>query len=193
MLAVNDVRIAFMEAIARRADCTLAEWKSQWALNRYRSDRFSYPQSGGAARQATYVADGFCLIRQSTPQREKDRGFAYLLEVDRGSESQSRISEEKLRRGFHYLNSEAYQQRHGLRFGRLLMITTGDRRMEAMRRKAVEMQVARSFFFTTFARLGFVGAGDTWRLEADIPDTLTSPLWLLADSEQPVALIAEEA
>jgi hypothetical protein len=189
MVAVHDVRLAILEAIRQDARLSLDVWKSAWALNRYRTDRFAWQAPGRPAQQGTYVADGFCLVRQRTPDRDKDRGYAYLLEVDRASESQTVISEEKLRRGYCYLQSPVYRERHGVRFGRFLVVTTGEERMDHMRASAREARIARAFFFTTFARLGFVGGGESWRLEEDIPNALTAPVWLLADSAEPVALI----
>jgi hypothetical protein len=193
MVTVNDVRIAILESVQRSASLTLADWKSEWALNRFRTDRFPYRLSGGRAVEGTYVADGYCLIRQATPQREKDRGFAFLLEVDRAKESQTRISEDKLRRGYYYLQSDTYKDRHGVRFGRFLIVTTGEERMNNMRKNAVAAGVARAFFFSTFARLGFVGEGDSWHLSGQTPDALTAPVWYLADSGVPVSLIPEVA
>src|SRR5262249_38147762 len=159
------------------------EWKSEWALNRFRTDRFPYRLSGGRTVEGTYVADGYCLIRQSTPEREKDRGFAFLLEADRGKESQTRISEDKLRRGYYYLQSDTYKERHGVRFGRFLIVTTGEERMNNMRKNAVAAGVARAFYFSTFAQLGFDGSGESWRLNGHTPDVLTSPVWFVADSD----------
>src|SRR5205807_1020281 len=39
-VAIGDVRMALLEAIQQHEPLTLVEWKSEWALNRYRTDRF---------------------------------------------------------------------------------------------------------------------------------------------------------
>jgi hypothetical protein len=147
-LAVNDVRLTFLEACHKTPGFVLEEWIPQsefWA----QPDKvdYTYPNGKKAAR---YVRpDGFCVLR---------RGEYYarlLLEVDRASEDNPRVGREKFLPGVAYLRSATYKRRFGYSSGRWLFVTTSPRRLHNLKRQAetVVGQDAKLFYFTTFDQL----------------------------------------
>ena len=169
-LAVNDLRLAFMDACGTTPGFTLEEWIPQgefWA----QPDRVTFTLPNGR-RAARYVRpDGFCVIQ---------RGSYYsrlLVELDRASEDNPRIGREKILPGIAYLRSPAYKQRFGFTSGRWLFVTTSERRLQNMKRQTEVLagDDAKLFYFTTSAAITSA-------------HLLTAPLWQRGGESSPTSL-----
>lgn len=169
-LAVNDLRLTFVEACKTLPAFALEEWIPQgefWA----QPDRVSFSLPNGQ-KAARYIRpDGYCVIKQA------DYTSRLLLELDRATEDNPRFSREKVVPGIAYIRSESYKKRFGFASGRWLVITTSNRRLQNMKRQAeiVAGNDAKLFFFTT--------------LQAITPTTLfTAPIWWRGGESQPTFL-----
>ncbi len=96
--------------------------------------------------------------------------------MDMGTEDNPRFTREKVIPGIAYLKSQAYAQRSGLGYGRWLIVTTGERRLQNMKRHTERAGGNGLFYFTTL---------DNIRSEA----MLSKPVWWLAGKEAPQPII----
>ena len=168
-LIVNDMRIAFTQACQQQG-FQFDEWIPQgefWA----HPDKIEYSLPDGTKATRRIRPDGYCAITRG------DYTGKFLIEVDMATEDNPRIGREKILPGIAYVRSDAYKQRFGYHSGRWLFITTSDRRLHHMKRKAeaVAANDARLFFFTTFDRV--------------TPETLlTTAVWWRGGDLQPTTL-----
>jgi len=169
-LAVNDFRIAVIQACHQHPSLSLEEWLPQgefWA----HPDKVVYHDITGQQAQRYIRPDGYFIIR------EQERISRLLLEVDRATEDQPRFSREKVLPGLAYVTSETYKARFGYNAGRWLVVTTSERRLRNMKAQTERAagKDARAFYFTTFDRI----TSDS---------ILTDAIWLRGGGEQPTAL-----
>ena len=171
-VAANDVRIAVVQACRQITGVELETWVNQsefWS----QADRVVYTDGRTDKEQTRAVRpDGFCCIHHGGVQ------LRYLWEVDRRTEDNPRWVREKVYPLLAYLKSDAYVSRFGARYGRILTVTTGMRRLHNMK-KAVEQaagQAARHFAFTIFDRL----RTDT---------VLSAPIWSWGHATSPRPLL----
>jgi len=164
-LAVNDLRILINKACQSLPHFLLNHWVP---ASEFHADpdkvEFVLPNKNKATRSIR--PDGYCVISKS------DYTSRLLIEVDRGTEDNGRITVEKLLRGFAYIMSEAYKARFGFSSGRWIFVTTSDRRLKNMK-KAAEValkQDAKLFYFTTYDRL-------------TTETIFTSPIWFRGGDE----------
>ena len=88
----------------------------------------------------------------------------------------------KVRAGLAYLTSEAYERRFGLRYGRWLVVTTSEPRLEHLLGQTERAGGKELFYFTTFDLLAEAA-------EISRTGVLTEPVWLVAGSRTLTALI----
>lgn len=169
-VAVNEVRITLSEACKREPGFELEAWIPQsefWA----HPDRVDYTLPNGTQARRFIRPDGYAIVRKG----------AYvcrlLLELDRATEHNPRFAAEKILPGIAYVRSEIYKRRFGYNSGKWLIVTTGERRLQNMKRSAelVAEANARLFYFTTLDR---VTPGSL----------LTQPVWQRGGADVPVAL-----
>ncbi len=175
-LKANDFRMMIMEACKFAPNLSLYRWIPEsefWAF----SDTVTYQDRKGASRTRKVRPDGFFTIRRQAPHRpRKFEEFTFLLEIDMSTEDNPRFAREKIRPGIAYLKSETYRERFGSRYGRWLVVTTGERRMTNMRSHAERAGAAKFFYFTTFDKL--------------TPQTiLTEPVWMRVDHDKTFNII----
>lgn len=169
-LAVNDFRLDLMEACALLKQVALEEWIGQnifWA----HPDRVEFTDSNGQARHRLVRPDGYAVITLAGKQ------FRLLIEIDRATEDNPRFGREKVLPGIAYLRSDIYRRRFGYNAGKWLVVTTGERRMQNMKRQTERTagKDAQVFYFTTFAQV--------------TPQSLlTAPIWWRGGSSVPTAL-----
>lgn len=172
---LNDVRIALVEALAKHPQAELMEWVSARTFARD-YDTITYPDGRGQRKKRNMIPDGYCHIKSG------ERHSHLLLEVDLRTETNRRFVEEKVRPGIYYLASEEYQRRFGTDRGRWLVVTTGERRLENMKRQAEAVgEAARVFFYTTLEEAMRPGA------------FFTEPIWRRPTFATPIALWSEKA
>lgn len=169
-LAVNDVRLTFIEACKAVPGFSLEEWIPQsefWS----HPDKVAFTLPNGNKAMRFIRPDGFCIIAKG------DYRSRLLLELDRASEDNPRIGREKILPGIAYIRSPAYKKRFGFTSGRWLFITTSKRRLQNMKRQTelVAGKDARLFFFAT--------------IDTITPTSiLTSPIWWRGGDSQPSSL-----
>ena len=99
-----------------------------------------------------------------------------LVEIDMGTESTIRFGRDKVPAGVAYLKSELYQQRFGVPYGRYVVITGSEERLQNMKAQTERLGGDKLFYFTTFERISPQNA-------------FQAPIWWLAGSEQQYSLI----
>jgi hypothetical protein len=164
-LAVNDLRILINKACQRVPHLTLHQWVSASEFHAD-PDKVEYvlPNKSKATR---YIRpDGYCVISKN------DYTSRLLIEVDKGTEDNSRITVEKFLPGLAYIRSEIYKARFGFSSGRWVFVTTSHRRLKNMKQAAevALKQDAKLFYFTTFDQI----AAETF---------FSSPIWLRGGDE----------
>ena len=182
-LAVNNVRIHIRQACANSPDLTLRPWvpETDFLAN---PDTVSFKDRNGKSYKRQVRPDGFFLIIRRRPDRPNPEGFAFLLEVDMATHSNSSFERNKARAGLAYLKSEAYQKRFGLQYGRWLVVTTTQMRLENLLRRTEQAGGTELFYFTTFDHLKDASAHSANAV-------LTEPLWVVAGSRKLTSLIPD--
>jgi hypothetical protein len=170
-LAVNDFRITILEATARHPIFSLVNWVPEGDFLS-RPDKISYADQNNK-KQTRYVRpDAFFAINYIV----KPYPFAFLLEIDMGTEDNPRFAREKVRPGVAYLKGDVYRQRFGVEHGRFLVVTTSQRRLQNMKAQAERSGGQGLFYFTTFADI--------------TPDSvLSDPIWWLTGRDAPQAIL----
>lgn len=175
-LAVNNFRLDVIEACEQENELALVEWipESDFQVE---VDDVTYTTSSGKKVSKQIRPDGFFLIRKPSKRHPgKLAEYAFLLEIDMGTESNVRFAREKVPRGTAYLKSEAYQQRFGVRYGRWVVVTTSPERLQRMKDQAERAGGEKVWYFTTFEQI--------------TPETiLTSPIWAVSGQEEQVSLV----
>lgn len=172
-LQVNDVRITLEEACSRTPGFVLDEWIPGTEFAAY-PDKVTYSYAGKEVTR--YVRpDSFCVITRT--ESDGEYSSRLLLELDRAREDNPRIVREKILPGIAYLRSAAYKQRFGYNTGRILFVTTSDRRARNMKRKAEAAagKDASIFYFTTFDQVTSEGV-------------LLQPIWYRGGWDSPTTL-----
>lgn len=173
-LKVNDFRIVMREACRLREDIELRSWiaESEFAS---RPDRIKFETSSGKIATRSLRPDGYFLIEHN-PRIGRTKPFAFLLEIDMGSEDNPRFAREKIQPGIAYLKSAQYAERFDQPHGRYLVITTGRRRMLNMKEQAERHGGKGLFYFSTF---------DAIRMKS----VISEPVWFLAGHQEPRSII----
>lgn len=169
-LAVNDFRIAVMDAAERSTFLELGVWFSEGVFRSWR-DSVEYHGRDGSRRQIV-TPDGYCELLMG------GKKFRLLLEIDMATKDNPRFLDEKARPFLAYLRSEMYRERFGHNAGRVLVVTTGKRRLQHMKEQ-VEARLAKSaeiFHFTTFD-------------DVTPASVLTEPIWYRGNATDPAPLL----
>lgn len=170
-LAVNDFRIIVQTAAGRQSELTLQRWIPEGEFLS-RPDKITYTDTSKKRCSRSVRPDGFFTLQHAL----KPYPFAFLLEMDMGTEDNPRFVREKVRPGLAYLHSEAYRQRFGVHHGRFLVITTGQRRLYNMKVQAECNGGAGLFYFTTLTAV-------------NSQTVLSKPVWWLAGRSEPLSIL----
>lgn len=175
-LAINDFRLDVQDACQAEPDLTLYDWvvESDFLVE---PEEVTYTALSGKTVTKQVRPDGFFLIRKASRRHPgKLAEYAFLLEIDMGTESNVRFAREKVPRGTAYLKSEAYRQRFGVKYGRWVVVTTGEERLKRMKEQTERAGGQKLWYFTTFGQI--------------TPETvLTEPIWWVAGQEEKTALV----
>jgi hypothetical protein len=180
-LAVNDFRLRVHQACAADPQLALREWVPETDFLAY-PDTVEFEDESGKMRKRQVRPDGFFLIARTRADRPKPEGFAFLLEVDMATHSNPSFELHKIRAGLAYLEGPAYQQRFDLRFGRWLVVTTTQARLEHLLEQVKKVSDQHLFYFTTFERVAVAS-------QATTVGVVTQPIWTLAGNGQLTSLI----
>jgi hypothetical protein len=168
-LMVNDARIAFALA-AQRAGYRIERWLGQEALAAH-PDRVPIVTANGSERRLALIPDGYFVLNLG------NRRSHFFLEVDRGT-LPNRRWRQRMQGYLAYVASGAYSARYRTHSLRVLVITTGARRAENLKRATEGVGGGRLFWFTTL---------DQAQPEA----VLGAPIWQVAGQTSVSALIQE--
>ncbi len=173
-LAVNDFRLWVQRTCADDPQLVLRYWVQETDFLAY-PDTVEFDDERGHKRKRQIRPDGYFLIARSRPDRPKPEGFAFLLEIDMATHSNPSFEHHKVRAGLAYLDGEAYRQRFGLRYGRWLVVTTTQQRLEHLLGQTEKAGGDQLFYFTTFEQIE--------------KGALSDPIWLVAGSRELTSLI----
>lgn len=176
-LTVNDIRIAVREACEASPLLSIEEWVSDSAF-RADPDKVTFTTRKGQQKSRQVIPDAFFTVLKSNKQGSSadPAKFSFLLEVDMATESNPRFVREKVRAGKAYVGSKAYRERFGVSFGRYLIVTTSEQRLNHLKRAAERAGGEKLFYFTTLGRIN----GQT---------IFSEPIWVLAGSQQKQSII----
>lgn len=170
-LEVNDFRIDMIDAINQAPDLSPGEWIPEGHFRMF-PDKLEYKDQQGKDRKRLIQPDGFFTILDESTGKT----FAFLLEMDMGTEDNPRFARDKVVPGVAYVRSKQFCRRFGLKFARWLVVTTGQRRCVNMKKSAERYGGNGLFYFTCFDLIKPLSF-------------LTSPIWWLAGKEKPQAII----
>lgn len=164
-LTVNDVRIAVRSAVSADTSLSLEQWVSEGV---FLADPDTVRYQVGLARSAKRQVrpDGFFAVKQTLSTGEVKQ-YAFLLEVDLATHSTRRFARDKVRSGVAYLKSNTFAARFGVKFGRWIVVTTSEKRLEHLKAQTERVGGSRLYLFTTFDKL-FAAP------------PLTAPIWVAA-------------
>ncbi|HUV52079.1 MAG TPA: replication-relaxation family protein [Dehalococcoidia bacterium] len=175
-LAVNKFRIDVKFSALTAATLKLHQWvpESEFWTD---MDVVTYQTRKGKSNTRGIRPDGFFTIRRASPDDPgADEEYAFLLEIDKGTEDNPRFARDKVLPGIAYLSSQVYQERFGVSYGRWLVVTTGEDRLENMREQAERSGGEDLFYFTTFDQVS--------------PESvLTQPIWKPAGTDKAAPMI----
>lgn len=176
LLATNDVRVA-IETAARRHNFSIATWLDDRTLkHRQMADVVILHGPQGGAQKASVVPDGYFVL---------DSGqhlYHHFLEIDLGTETGvatkwgRRDWSRKVQAYLEYYRSGKYQARYKTQGSRILIVTTGERRLANLKTVTEEAGGRSRFWFTTFAQVRH-------------SDVLLAPIWRKAGEEELHTLI----
>jgi len=162
VLAINDVRIAFISGIRRNKNYILS-WIPEWDIKSWK-EKVEDPENSGKTLPIT--PDAFFEIRG-----QKNRA-CYFLEVDRATETNRRWRD-KVKGYVEYVRSGKYYKRFKSESLRILVATTTPERLNKLLKTTKSVKNADFFLFTTFQQIkdGDVLFGNIWKDSAT--DSLT--------------------
>jgi hypothetical protein len=182
-LAVNDFRLQIHQACTESKQVELQPWvpETDFLAN---PDTVRFTDENDVSHTRQVRPDGFFYVTREREDREKQEGFAFMLEIDMATHSNPSFERNKVRAGLAYLKSEDYERRFGLRFGRWLVVTTTEIRMEHLLTQTKRAGGKGLFYFTTFDVLDRVAK----RSQTGI---LHEPVWQVAGSRSLTPLIPD--
>lgn len=156
-LAINDVRLAIVEACQKHTEFSVAKWISEYELSQ-------------ASKRIPGRLDSFFLLqRESQNQRGYVEQLALHLEIDTGSHSLKRFVKRKVKPILKYFGTDAYAHHFGVRDGACLIVTSSDKRLVNLKQAIEENGGGGLFYLTTMET---ISKGTV----------LTKPIWSLAGS-----------
>ena len=164
VLAVNDFRIGFESAVEKHPDLELERWINERAIQ----DEYKTRKDGRVIRRR---------IRQDGYGRYWYKGklYSFFLELDRSTETNVKFGS-KVRHYLDYDASGRYSQLYGVKFFKVLVVTTTTRRLMNLK-KVTEGITDRLFWFTTLDK---IRAGEMFE-----------PIWLRVGQEERYSLLDE--
>jgi hypothetical protein len=183
LLDTNTVRIAIRKA-AETHGYTIIDWKNEEILRaEHKNDIVTFINAQGNTQTTTVIPDDYFLLEKPLPEEHRSRILRLFVEIDRrtvtGEANTSSISQRdwahKIRAYLAYFRSDAYIKRYGSTAGRVLIVTTGEKRAQHLREITEKNDGKAKFWFTTFSQVR--------------PETiLTTPIWTVASWESTYSL-----
>lgn len=175
--AVNEIYLSLSRA-APQAGLYVSTWIDERVLRRtHNIDRVTLLE-GNRSTDVAVIPDAFAVLEGSPPPPR----FLFFIEADRGTETvaglRTKSFSHKIEAYQAYFASEAILARYGSRAIRVLVVTTGTKRAEALVAAAEAVGARRRFWFTTAEALAKADA-----------QLLHAPIWRVASEPGMHALI----
>ena len=107
-LAVNDFRLTITEACEQDPELTLVDWVPKVEFLRDK-DTVTYTYTDGSSGKRIIQPDGWFQVKKPSLRHPgKWANYAFLVEIDMGTESNTRFGRDKVPAGVAYLKSELY-------------------------------------------------------------------------------------
>jgi hypothetical protein len=175
-LAVNNFRLVITESCERDSELALIDWVPEGEFL-HDKDTVTYITRNGGSAKRIMQPDGWFQVGKTSRRYEgKLNNYAFLVEIDMGTESSVRFVRDMVPSGVAYLNSELYQQRFGVPYGRYAVVTGSEDRLQNMKNQTERLGGEKRFYFTTFERISPQSA-------------FQEPIWWLAGSDKQYSLI----
>ena len=146
-LMINEFHLD-VELSCRETGVEIMDWQPSYVFHR-NADQVHYTDIKGRPAKRHYQPDSYFMLNYN------GQGRRFLLEIDRGrsgKEQVHRVVNEKILLGVPYLKSKDYEQRFGYNSGRMLIVTSGQGRLENLIERTVYHfpKLAQWYLFTTF-------------------------------------------
>lgn len=122
ILAVNDFRVCFQTAVEKHPQLRLERWVNERDIQ----DEYKLHRNGRVIKHRIRP-DGYGRYWYN------EKLYSFFLELDRSTETNGRF-EDKVRSYLDYSHSGRYSQTFGVRFFRVLVVTTTPTRLKNLRR-----------------------------------------------------------
>jgi hypothetical protein len=177
-LAVNDFRLTIAEACEQDPEMALVDWVAEGEFLREK-DTVTYTNRDGSSGKRIMQPDGWFQVKKPSQRYPgKWANYAFLVEIDMGTESTTRFGRDKVPSGVAYLKSELYAQRFGVKYGRYVVVTSSETRMHNMMTQTERLGGEKRFYFTTFERISPQSA-------------FYEPIWWLAGAREQYSLLPQ--
>jgi hypothetical protein len=166
-LLINDVRISFALA-AQRAGFSIEKWLGQDELAA-EPDYVYIPTSSGIQRRTALIPDSYLTLNLGGQRAH------FFLELDRAT-LPNRRWRQRVQAYLAYINSGGYTERYRTRSLRVLVVTTGRKRLANLKQTTESAGGEGLFWFTALDQL---------RAET----VLSAPIWQISGDQSPRGLI----
>ncbi len=176
LLATNDIRIAVSQRVAAHGWRILTWLDDRTLKSPQMKDQVTLKGEQGVTRRAAIVPDAYFRL-----ETQEDT-YNFFVEIDRGtvtgeaSEWGRRDWARKIKTYLEYYRSGMYERRYKTSDMRVLTVTTGEVRLDNLKRITEEAGGKARFWFTTFAQLAQ-------------GDLLRNAVWRVASRKELVALV----
>jgi hypothetical protein len=183
LLATNTVRVQLVRS-AHAHGFSVSEWRDEALLRiAHAADRVTIVTPQDTLQETTVIPDGYFVLTMPAGRGQALR-YPYFVEIDRRTVTGQAHEwshgqhdwAKKIMTYLAYIRSGKYAARYGTRQGRVLTVTTGERRLANLKRITEESGGKARFWFTTLER---IKAGDI----------LTDSLWSVATRTTVHALV----
>lgn len=175
-LAVNNFRLTITQACEHDPELSLVDWVHEGEFLRDQ-DTVTFTNRDGSSGKRMMQPDGWFQVKKPSKRYPgKWANYAFLVEIDMGTETTTRFGRDKVPPGVAYLKSELYKQRFGVAYGRYVVVTGNETRLQNMKVQTERLGGEKLFYFTTFERISPESA-------------FHEPIWWLAGTEQKYSLI----
>jgi Replication-relaxation len=152
-LLTNDVRVA-LHLAAARSGAQIERWDDELTLRRMQmKEQIVITNAEGAQQKVSLIPDGYFRLHTSEPEAHV---YHHFVEIDRRTETGEssvwgrRDWARKVKAYLMYFDSGQYEQRYGTKKGRLLTVTTGERRLTHLKELTEQLGGKSRFWFSTF-------------------------------------------
>ncbi len=175
-LLLNEFRHTMEVATLNHPRYRLETWHGQDELVRLFAKPIPYLDQQGERKEKLVQPDGFFALFAKAEGENKGYRVPFLVELDNGTESNSRFGRDKVSPGVHLVYSKGYQTQLTFKTGRFLVIVAGsEQRFHNMRAEVTNAGGAAYFLFTR----------SVWANPATI---LAKPIWYFPHVDEPFCL-----